>query len=150
MIAKKFGIGTLFLAMFLISMTLVPAVSAQAEKESTDKFGTIIDINGQITPKSTTSTLGEEACDLLTAALWTVDQYIDDSRIGTAEDKLSKGAAAFRNNQITTGFNYLKQGVVISFNLATDWVSVLVTWVYNKLVNAANNGRSLLIQFGLW
>ncbi|KKH38975.1 hypothetical protein [Methanosarcina mazei] len=141
---NKSEISAIFTAIILVSIAFVPAVSAQSDKILTSES------SGEITVKSTVSVLGEEACDLLTAALWTLDQYINDSRISTAETKLSKGASAFRNSQITTGFNYLKQGTVISFNLATDWAPSLLTWVYNKLVSAANSAKSLLTQYGYW
>ncbi|MDD2338717.1 MAG: hypothetical protein PHG79_00215 [Methanosarcina sp.] len=36
MIAKKLGIGTLFLAMFLVGMAFVPAVSAETLTEDAD------------------------------------------------------------------------------------------------------------------
>ncbi|WP_170943198.1 hypothetical protein [Methanosarcina spelaei] len=150
MIKNKSGISAIFAAILLVSIAFVPAVSAQAETESADKLEAIIDINGQITPTSTISVLGEEVCDVLTAALWTLDQYVDDSRIGTAQNKLSQSASAFRNNNIVTGCNYLKQGIVISLNLAAYWASVLATWVYNKLVSAANSAKSFLIQYGYW
>ncbi|MDD2341034.1 MAG: hypothetical protein PHG79_12655 [Methanosarcina sp.] len=150
MIKNKIGISAIFAALLLVSIAFVPAVSAQPEIASADESEMIVDINGQVTPTSTVGTLGEEACDVLTAALWTLDQYVDDSRIAQAQNKLSQGASAFRDNNIVAGANYLKQGVVTSLDLAAYWASVLATWVYNKLVSAANSAKSFLIQYGYW
>ncbi len=150
MIKNKIGIGTIFAAMLLVSIAFVPAVMAEPMTKTVDGTKMIVDINGKVTPQSSVGVAGETACDLLTAALWTLDQYVDDSRIGQAETVLAQGADAFRNNQLTTGFNKLKQGVTISISLASYWGPQLAAWVYNKLIDAINYVKDFLHQYGYW
>lgn len=144
MIKKKTEIGAIFAAILLVSIAFVPAVMAQPTNPSTNGS------NGKIKPESAVGIAGETACDGLTAALWALGQVVSDSRISQAENILSKGATAFRNNNIVTGCNYLKQGVTISIALVTYWGSHLASWLYSKLISAINSAKSYLHQQGYW
>lgn len=144
---KKFRIGALFAAMLLVSMAFMPAVMAQPEKESADEFETIVDINGQITPKSVVGDLGEEICDGLIAALWLLDEVIDDDRIAQAQDILSKGANAFRNNDIARGMDYLDYALSIIWDILYDWISQIPSWLYNELVDLLNDAQDFINQY---
>lgn len=133
-----------------MSIAFVPAVMAEPMTKTVDGTKMIVDINVKVTTQSAVGIAGETACDVLTAALWTLDQFVDDSRIGQAETLLAQGADAFRNNQLTTGLNKLKQGVTISISLANYWDPQLAAWVYNKLIDAINYVTDFLHQYGYW
>jgi len=147
MIKNKIGIGAIFAALLLVSIAFVPAVSAQPEIASADESDMIVDINGQVTPKSVVGELGENICDGLIAALWTLDEVINDDRIGQAQDLLSKGANAFRNNNISRGMDYLDLALSTIWDILYDWGSQIASWLYNELVDLLNEAEDFINQY---
>jgi hypothetical protein len=134
--------GAIFTAILLLSLAFVPAVMAEPTTTSMEKS------NAQAIIQSGTGTVGENLCDALTAALWALDQVVNDSRIAKAENVLSEGATHFRNNQISAGCTDLLSGVRISTALLSYWGSHLASWLYNKLLDAINAAKSYLHQQG--
>lgn len=134
--------GAIFTAILLLSLAFVPAVMAEPTTIPMEKS------NDQVIVQSGTGILGENLCDALTAALWALDQVVDDNRIGQAENVLAEGANHFRNNQISAGCTDLLSGVRISTALLSYWGSHLASWIYNKLLNAINAAKSFLHQQG--
>ncbi|MDY0388200.1 MAG: hypothetical protein RBT65_13985 [Methanolobus sp.] len=141
----RFGIGALLMAMLLVSMAFVPAVSAQAEQGAVNELK-MVD-GGEITPLSAVGTAGETLCDGLLAALWSLDQFIDDSRIGQAQDKLDAAAEAFRNNNITNGMDYLSEAISIIWDILNYWGSQIASCLYNKLVDLLNAAQDFINQY---
>ncbi|MCO5381834.1 MAG: hypothetical protein NHB15_06845 [Methanosarcina barkeri] len=134
--------GAIFTAILLLSLAFVPAVMAEPTTIPTGMS------NDKVIVQSATGVLGENLCDGLTAALWALDQVVNDNRISQAENALAVGANHFRNNQISAGCTDLLSGVRTSTTLLTYWGSNLASWLYNKLLDAINAAKSFLHQQG--
>ncbi|ABE52937.1 hypothetical protein [Methanococcoides burtonii] len=141
----KSGIGALLTAMLLVSMAFAPAVSAQPAQDVVNELKMADD--GEITPLSVVGTTGEAICDGLLAALWALDQVIDDNRIGQAQDKLTDAAEEFRNDNITNGLDYLSEAVSIIWQILNYWGSQIASWLYNELVDLLNAAQNFIDQY---
>ena len=141
----RFGIGALLTAMLLLSMAFVPAVSAQAEQGAVNELK-MVD-GGEITPLGTGADIGETFCEVLLAALWSLDQFIDDSRIGQAQNKLAAAAEAFRHYNMTNGFNCLRDAVSIIWQILSYWGSQIPGALYNELVDLLNAAQDFINQY---
>ena len=69
-----------------MSLAFVPAVMAEPTTIPTGVS------NDNVIVRSATGVLGENLCDGLTAALWALDQVVNDNRISQAENVLAEGA----------------------------------------------------------
>lgn len=83
----------------------------------------------------------------MTLALWALYEYIDDSRINTAQDYLSKAADEFRDNDLSRGMDYLDMVMVYIEDLISDYVSQIPGWLYNELVDLLNEPQEFIDQY---
>ena len=156
---SKIKFGALLAVMLIMSMALVPAVSATHSDDLNDKVSiqkkqvaealeTIKSAqnNGEISTLSTASFM-KDCVDALMAIVATVNYYDSDSRLDsasselvTASNLLSQGDIEGAVPHILTALNYL-------WDYLADKGSQLPGWLYDSLVAALDGLYNLIAPY---
>ncbi|MDW7728095.1 MAG: hypothetical protein SCH70_13525, partial [Candidatus Methanoperedens sp.] len=157
--SKGMQIGALLMAMLLLSMAFVPAVSAKADDGSNKQLSVqkkqvaealevlkSAQTNGEIGTLSAASDL-KYAVDALRVIVSTVQAYDNDPRLDQASSELVTASNLLAQEDIEGAVPHIVSALDYLWDYVYDKGSQLAGWLYNALVDALNYLYNLIVPY---